>query len=158
MATLEHLVATSRLLQHAPDLEDGEQFERVLYLTPEFDVWLGKTLSALGHMHGRNRTPYEQAEQILYEYVVGRRLAYGTGFHPLDPLASHVWELKTPDLRLFGWFARRSHLILVCAELKDHLSRSAAYAPYVARVVAYRNALELDEPKAVVGVRYDEVL
>jgi hypothetical protein len=158
MATLEHLVATGRLLQHAPDLEDSEQVERVLYLAPEFDEWLGTTLYALGRKQGRNRTPYEQAEQMLYEYVIGRRLAYGTGFHPLDPLAAHVWEVKTPDVRLFGWFARRSHMILVCGDLKDHLRTHAAYAPYVARVLAYRNALDLDEPKAVVGVRHNEVL
>jgi hypothetical protein len=158
MATLEHLAATDKLISHDPDLENDEFPERFAYFAPDFDDWLAQTLAGLGRRHGRNRTPHEQAEQILYDFIIGRRLAYGSSYHPLDPLASHVWEFKTPDIRLFGWFPRRRHFVIVCGELKDNLKKRADYAPYIAGVVAFRDGLDLDEPKAVTGVRQDEVL
>ena len=109
-------------------------------------------------MHGRDRSPLEQAEQILYDFAIGRPLAYGSSYHPLDPQASYVWELKTPDIRLFGWFPKRRHLVIVCWELKDNLKKHSEYAPYVKRVTAFRDALDLDEPKAVTGVSRNDVL
>lgn len=158
MATLEDLIAAGKIAKHEADLENHELPERVVYFAPEFDAWSGGVLSGLGCQHGRNRTPYEQTEQILYEFVIGRRLAYGSAYHPLDPLSAHVWELKTPDVRLFGWFPQRGHLIIVCGELKENLRKISDYAPHVGKVVAFRDALDLDEPKAVTGVRQNEVL
>ncbi|HJU19996.1 MAG TPA: hypothetical protein VJ770_26385 [Stellaceae bacterium] len=158
MATLEHLADRDELIRYEPDLESDEFPERYAYFTPDFDTWLAATLAEMGCRHGRNRTPYEQAEQILYDFVIGRRLAYGSAYHPLDPLAYHVWELKTPDLRLFGWFPKRRHFVIVCGELKDNLKKYSDYTPYIQKVISFRNALDLDKPKAVTGVSQNEIL
>jgi hypothetical protein len=158
MATLEHLATTDKLISHEPDLENGEFPERFIYFAPDFDAWLGQTLAGLDRRHRRNRTPYEQTEQILYNFIIGRRLAYGSGYHPLDPLSANVWELKSPDVRLFGWFPRRRYLVVVCGELKENLRKISDYTPHIRKVVAFRDALDLDEPKTVTGVRQDEVL
>ncbi len=157
MATLEHLADTDKLICHDAGLEDDEFPDRYAYFAPDFDASL-TALAAIGRLHGRNRTPYEQADQILYEFVIGKSLAYGSEYHPLDPLASHVWELKTPDIRLFGWFPKRRHFVIVRWQLKDCLKKHSDYAPYVREVVEFRNALDLDEPKAVVGVTRNEVI
>jgi len=157
MATLEHLADTNKLIRHDPGLEDDEFPERYAYFTASFDASLG-ALAAIGCQHGRNRTPYEQADQILYEFVIGKQLAYGSEYHPLDPLASYVWELKTPDVRLFGWFPKRRHFVIMRWQLKDCLKKHSSYAPYVREVVDFRNALDLDEPKAVMGVTRNEVI
>jgi hypothetical protein len=158
MATLEHLAAIEELIRHEPDLESDEFPERFVYFAPEFARWVADTLSGEACRQGRNRTPHEQTEQILYDFIIGRRLAYGSAYHPLDPLPAYLWELKTPDMRLFGWFPRRRHFIIVCGELKDNLRKRSWYTPYTDRVVAFRNTLDLDEPKSVAGVRQDEVL
>lgn len=157
MATLEHLADSDKVIRHEPDLEDDEFAERYAYFAPAFDVSLS-ALRAIGCLHGRKLTPYEQTERILYDYVIGVRLAYGSDYHPLDPLGFHTWELKTPDVRLFGWFPRRRHFIIVCWRLKDDLKPAAKYASPIQEVVDFRNLLDLDEPKAVTGVRADEVL
>jgi hypothetical protein len=157
MATLEHLVDRDNLIRHEPDLEDDEFAERYVYFAPDFDAGLG-TLADVGCLHGRNRTPYEQVEQLLYDFVIGRRLAYGSSYHPLDPLTSRVWVLKTPDVRLFGWFPKRRHFVITCREFKDNLKNFTAYTPYVQHVADFRSALDLDEPKAVTGVSQSEVL
>jgi hypothetical protein len=157
MATLEHLADTDQLIRHEPDLEDGEFAERYVYFAPDCDTtWAA--LAEIDKLHGRNRTPHEQAEQLLYNFAIGRRLAYGSTYHPLDPYSLHVWGLKTPDIRLFGWFPKRRHFIIVCWELKGSIVNFSAYAPYIHQVVEFRNALDLDEPKAVTAVRQNEVL
>lgn len=76
MATLEHLAATDKLLKHEPDLDDHELPARVAYFAPDFDEWLAVTLYPLSAKRGRHLTPFEQAEQLLYEFVIGRPMAY----------------------------------------------------------------------------------
>lgn len=157
MATLEHLADTAKLIRHDPDLEDDEFAERYIYFAPDLEAgWAA--LAQIGQLHGRNRTPFEQAEQLLYAFAIGRRLTYGSTYHPLDPYSSHAWGFKTPDLRLFGWFPKRRHFIIVCREFKDNLANFSAYAPYIQQVVEFRNALDLDDPKAVMAVSQNEVL
>jgi hypothetical protein len=111
MATLEYLLATSHLIKHEPDLDHDELPERIICFAPSFTAWLNETLATIGRRQRRQLTPYEQVEQILYEFVIGRPMAYSVDYRKLDPpILAHVWELKTPDVRLFGWFARRGHL------------------------------------------------
>jgi hypothetical protein len=158
MATLEHLAATDELLKHDPDFDRHELPERIAYFAPEFDEWLGMVLWPLAPTRGHQLSPFEQAEQILYEFVVGMPMAYSVHYRKLEPLAAHVWELKTRDVRLFGWFAKKAVIVLVCGELKEKLTIGRNYKPYVGKVVAFRDALDLDPPKAITGVRHDEVL
>ncbi len=158
MATLAHLVATGNLAAHEPDLDDDELPDRAVYFAPAFDAGFGAQLVSVGCLHGRKITPYEQVEQILYEFIIGRPMTYGIHYRKLDPVMSHVWELKTPDVRLFGWFPRKSNIVIVCGDLKDNLTNFKSYAPFIAQVVAFRDVLDLDEPKAITGVRHNEVL
>jgi hypothetical protein len=158
MATLEHLAATDKLLKHEPDLDDRDLPERIAFFAPEFDGWLETVLRPLDPLRGRQLSPFEQAEQIMYEFVIGRPMAYSVDYRKLDPLPAHVWELKTTDVRLFGWFAKKAIFVLVCGELKAHLKKRREYTPFVERVVVFRRRLDLDEPKAITGVRHHEVL
>lgn len=75
MATIEYLVATHKLKKHEPDLEHDELPGRIIYFAPEFDEWLRGTLQAVGKLRGRDLTPCEQVEQILYEFVINRPMA-----------------------------------------------------------------------------------
>lgn len=73
-------------------------------------------------------------------------------------LSPNVWELKTEDVRLFGWFPQRAHFIAVCGSLKNAIRKARDYAPFIQKVIDFRTALELDEPKAITGVGHDDVL
>lgn len=158
MATLEHLVAAGKLKKHDPDLDDDELPTRIALFTPEFDTWLVTTLVNAPKDRNRNLRPFEQAEQILFDFAIGRPMAYGLHYRKLDPLAQHVWELKTEDVRLFGWFPQRAHFIAVCGSLKNAIRKARDYAPFIQKVIDFRTALELDEPKAITGVGHDDVL
>lgn len=158
MATVEHLVAVGKLKKHVPDLDDDELPERLALLSPEFEAWAQTELKPCPCLGGRFVTPFEQAEQILYEFVVGRPMAYSVHYRKLDPIGLHVWELKTPDVRIFGWFPRKCHFIAVCGELKNRIRRAKDYAPYIQRVLDFRVQLDLDEPKALTGVNHNDIL
>lgn len=158
MATLEHLAATDKLLKHEPDLDENELSERIAYFSPAFDQWLDAFLRQLASRAGRHLTPFEQAEQILYEFVAGQPMAYSVHYRKLEPLTAHVWELKTPDVRLFGWFPKRAIIVFVCGALKENVKKFDNYTPFIQEVIAFRDALDLDHPKAITGVGRHEVL
>ena len=157
MATLAQLEEAGRILRHDGGLDDDEQPERILYLAPGLE-WFTEQVLAPIRRRGRNLTPYEQVAQTFYEFVVGNVLPYGHRLHKLDPLASHIWELKTVDVRIFGWFPRRGTFVAVTGAMKDHLTTNASYEPCVTRVRAFRDDLPLDEPKYLTGMRINEIL
>jgi hypothetical protein len=91
-------------------------------------------------------------------FRVGSPMAYDVHYKKLEPLTKHVWEFKMPDVRLFGWFAKKVVVVVVCGTLKENVKRFGDYAPFIDRVVAFRDALDLDPPKAITGVHHNEVL
>ncbi|HZL59844.1 MAG TPA: hypothetical protein VFC38_09090 [Stellaceae bacterium] len=157
MATLEHLVASGKLRKHEPELDDGEMPEGIICLSPECDAWLSNHLIGTPRFSGRKLTAYDQVDQILYDFVIGRPMAYSVHYRKLEPVGSHVWELKTVDVRLFGWFCKKGHFVVVCGSLKNKLRKNKNYAPFIAKVIAFRKALDLDEPKAITGTNHNDI-
>ena len=158
MATLEHLVAAGKLKKHDPDLENDELPVRYVYMTMEVSTWIATTLRSAKREQGRSITPFEQVEQRLYEFAIGRRMTYGSMYHPLDPIGHYVWELKTAHVRLIGWFPRKATFLVVCGCMKSDLLKRADYTPHILRAVQFRTTLDLDHPKSVTGVSHNDVL
>jgi len=158
MATLATLATSGAIIQHDPDLEADEQPVRFAYASPAAHVWCRTVLPGMARDRGRNETPFEQVEQVLFEFTVGRPMAYDVTYKKLDPLGQHVWELKTVDVRLIGWFARKGCFVIVCAEMKRQLRQARLYRPLIDATVAFRASLDLDPPKEITGVRHHDVL
>ncbi len=158
MATLGYLALQGKLKKHDADLEAWEQPIRFVYFSLEADAWIANTLISAQSDHGNNRSPFEQVEAMLHEFIVRKVIAYGSRYHPLDPIGHYVWELKTPDVRLIGWFARRGVFVVVCGRLKCELKPAKLVSPCVNNVVWFRNQLDLDVPKWIVGASSNAVL
>ena len=158
MATLEHLVGVGKLKKHDPDLENDELPVRYVYMTLEVNAWIATTLRFAKNEQGHRITPFEQVEQRLYEFAIGRPMTYGSMYHPLDPIGHFVWELKTAHVRLIGWFPKKATFLVVCGCMKSDLLKRALYTPYIQRVVQFRASLNLDLPKTVTGVSQNDVL
>ena len=164
MATLAHLVAAGKLKKHEPDLEAGEQPNRVVYLAPCINVWLGTTLRMAGRDRGRNLDPFDQVEDILYGFATGRPMSYGYHYKPLLPVPGqkvgegHIWELRTPDVRLIGWFPKRATFLAVCGCMKKDITKAKMYEPYIRKTIGFRDSLDLDAPKAIIGELHHHVL
>ncbi len=70
------------------------------------------------------------------------------------PQSHDVWEIKTPDLRLLGWFVTPIEFVCVHIESKSRLASEKArginlYNIYRNNVRRFRDALPIDEPKIV---------
>lgn len=101
---------------------------------------------------GIESTPMEQLDALVGRFAAGEILTFQHHFWPLSNLGSGVWELKTQDLRVFGWFPQRDCFIGDKADNTTRIKQHRLYSGYVNEVVRFRNALDLDEPKFLEGV------
>lgn len=164
MATFAKLVDDGVVVRIDVEL-DGKQPWRSLYAYPAegtanyLPIWLRDTLPTLeSSAIGADDTPEEQLYALLELYVVGERLNLGEMYKPLFPHADGVWELRTTDTRLFGWFHQNDCFVAVFADETEHVHKHSLHTGYRNEIVRLRNALELDEPKFVAGVEEDDVL
>lgn len=157
MATIAMLEAAGVLLPYDPDFDEGEFPTRWVHQAPSFPKWMDNILRGEAPDAQRNLSPYEQVEQRLYDYCLGRPLAYDRDRKLLTPAGFSVWELKTTDVRLFGWLPLRRHFIAVCGEMKRNLRTIGSYRPFIDQVVAFRSDLDLDPPKFLPGVSPNDI-
>lgn len=142
-------------------LKACEQPERGMYGTPGFKKWLEIDLPKLepGRLSAAD-SPQEQVDWRLYQWISGKRIVYSKQFKDLMPMKDEVWEMKTVDVRIFGWIYKP--LIFICvfadyADLYKGANRSRNYEDAKQKVLAARNSLPLDEPKVATGA-FDELV
>jgi len=158
MATLNDLVEDGVLVRHVPELEPWELPTRAVYFAPDFNDIDLATLKLAPRIKGRNSAPFEQVEQILFVFVVGRAMKYGQDHKLLRPENKFVWSLRTVDVRLFGWFVKKGNFVIVRAEFKRNLLAHKNYAPLIEETLKFREGLDLGSPKFVKTVKYNEIL
>lgn len=160
MATLLELVASGDLVKIEVELEGTDQPWRVLYGTPEFINWLEKALPELETtVVGGDIEPDEQVYACFYDYIVGEDLDPDVRFKKLRRTPDlHVWELKTIDVRIFGWIPQKDVFICCFGDLADTIKLRDSYSTYMARTEYVRAQINLDEPKSIESRNYDDVL
>lgn len=134
---------------------------RRVYLTPRFTLWANQDLSACTVSHPSQPSAAAQLKAELDAFCVGKEvLTVERDFHCLLPEHHCVWELKTPDLRLFGWFIEKNWMILHAAADKNVLRNIgfSSYTPYVNDVVSCRNSLSPPLPGPIIGVKASDVV
>lgn len=97
-------------------------------------------------------TPIEQLDEFMANFCAGEVLTFQRQFRPLVHIDKGVWELKTRDLRLFGWFHKRD--CFVCSAIDDATKVKGPprlYNGYRDQAGHDRDTLDLDEPKFVQG-------
>lgn len=160
MATLMTLMERGDLDQIEIELSPGQMPEGFLAATPRCRDWLLNDLPMLETtVVGGRQTPSEQVDDILYRFVTGKALNIGVDFKHMHPHQDEVWELRTDDVRIFGWFAHEHAFVGVVADASDRVHEFGLHAPYLREVVRVRNELDLDNPKFVpadlVKMRWD---
>lgn len=76
------------------------------------------------------------------------------------PQKDEVWEMKTPDIRIFGWIYQPLKFVVVFGDYADlYKGRNArrSYDDAVQRVKNRRDGLDLDPPKFAAGT-FDELV
>ena len=157
MATIPTLVNDNVLDEIQVVLEDGEFPARQFYGSR----WQQDDLPNLeaGRLKA-TETPAEQLDNVLYKWIAGKEIKYDRMFKDLMPMKDEVWELKTADLRIFGWMYQPGKFIAVFADYADLYKGTRAKKSYEdarERVLKARAELKLDEPKFTGGT-FDDLV
>jgi hypothetical protein len=161
MSTFITLLEDKRLYRVTLQLPRNQFHERKLYAYPECLRWMREDVPKM--KTGRLRsalTPREQLLERLRQWMSGDPMDYWPEFHDMDPRSDEVWELKTDDLRIFGWMYRPKEFIAVRGGYADDYKpprKTKVYADDRREVVKARNALPLDGDKYSKG-RFDELV
>lgn len=156
MATISTLAGPNGpLTSITVPLRVGVQPERSFYALGGFVHWVVNTLPGLatGRLQAA-QTPRQQLDSVLRTWMIGRPMRYPEVMNDLSPMAMEVWELKTPDLRIFGWIYRPKVFIAVLGDYADDYkppTKTKNYADARNSVVAARDALDIDPPKFTAG-------
>lgn len=151
MATLIELSGNAGPLFKLDALEANQQEFRCIYLSQKLKDWMHNDLPRLQATWQTELTCQEQVAELVQGFCAGDELDSSTQFHALRPYGQGVWELKTGDVRIFGWFAKKDHFVGVVAHDAYFVKRHDLYHGLVGEVVRYRDALDLDNPKFVPG-------
>jgi hypothetical protein len=133
-------------------LEQGVQEFRQFYVSPDLRKWITDVLPTSTSVWNIELTPLEQFVDLTETFCTGDRLMYGHQLKPLTHIAEGIWELKTQDIRIFGWFPKKDCFIGVVADDATKIKKHNLYRGY-ANVTTrrFRDALNLDDPKYISG-------
>jgi hypothetical protein len=159
MPTIATLVDSGAIKRIDVELHPREQPQRLLYGTPGFIVWLEERVT-------KNEksplfleiSPLQQLDNLFYEFVSGRPLVFSRQFRFVRAESNAVWEMKTPDLRVFGWFMKRDCFVAVFGDWTNHVKDFALYRGYRLEVRRLRRELGVEDDLCVKGLEPDDVL
>ena len=151
MATLIKLSEAKAIHKIDPGLDAGQQEFRLFYAAPNLIGWMDKVLPTLASDWKLELSPLEQFDALLEIYCSGDVLTYDRRFKPLTHHLDGVWELKTPDLRIFGWFPQKDQFIGWAADMASKVKKHELYHGYAREAGRFRDKLDLDAPKFVPG-------
>lgn len=159
MSTLLDLVEQGRLLRFDPELPPRQQEERLVYLFPRVKQKTEELLPGLESDFEHEISPEEQLYAFLADFCAGETLEFDRQFHVLHHHERGVWEMKTRDLRLFGWFYRQDCFVWTNLDLKRRLlAVRGLVSGYRDEAVRDRDALPLVGSKYVEGDRPNDVV
>jgi hypothetical protein len=155
MATPDKIATLTRIVV---PLKWGEFDEREFHAMPSLVRFLEEILpGAKTGILEATETPAAQMDTLLRKWNSGKPMAYSRAFSNLKPTVRGVWEMKTADLRVFGWLWRPKVFIATFAGLADDYKSQnrnppkESYAEARDRVVWIRDRLGLDPPTFVTG-------
>lgn len=159
MATIANLLENGFLVALDITLDGRVQPWRRLVASPQFVTWVQRDLPNLESSSiGCEITPIEQVDALFSRFVSGETLHFDRQFHCLRPSTAGIWELKTIDVRVFGWFYAVDLFIAFAGSHADIVKDRHLYPGYRDQAKRHRDLLDLDEPKYVPGDSAHDVI
>ena len=125
MATIATLCELGELEALDPGISAAELPTRRLYGTVEFVKWLNDVLPELvveDDPLSDDLSPMEQVAALFSEYLLGEAFSTDRRFKKLNSTPQHhVWELKAPDVRIFGWVPAKDCFVCCFGDLKNEV-------------------------------------
>src|ERR1700733_4902519 len=130
MATVIELALQGVLTKLDVELDDGAQELRRIYMGPKLVAWVRGDLLTLESDRNVETEPLGQFDDLTTVFCAGDTLTYDHQFKPLTYVEDGIWELKTADLRIFGWFPEKDCFIGVIADTKARILEYPLYKAY----------------------------
>lgn len=149
MATILELVARGDLERLDPQLDPDEQEFRLVFFVREVVTRLPEQLEQMQSSCNVEQSPAEQLDDILYNFTSGKPLGYPRDFHEMYHRGDGFWELRTADVRVFGFFHRKDCFVCTDVADKNRLVEFRLTSQYVAQGKRRLAQLDLNEPKCI---------
>lgn len=159
MPTIADLVDNGAIIKIDVELAPRDQPLRLLYGTPQFIQWLQQLVRGDEPLRRLGQTTAaEQIDDLFHSFLSSETLIFTRQFRVVRAEANAVWELKTPDIRIFGWFMARDCFLAVFGNWADTIKDHDLYRGYRIAIRRLRRELGIDETLCVKGVAPDDVL
>lgn len=158
MATIYTLVAGGVLVRLDPGLPSNEQETRLIHMSLRLRDWMAEKLPVLVPRWVSELSPQEQLAAFIENFCRGTVLQYPRQFHSLFYIEDGIWELKTADVRVIGWFHAIDCFIGVVADDATRIKQIGLTHGYCGEVKRFRDQLDLDEPKYIKGSDPNDVV
>lgn len=159
MATLDDLVAAGLLRRVTLRLGRKEYDDRQFFGSAAFLEWLhGPVMSAVS-FYPDDIAPKLQAHALLKDFITGKPFCGTRLFKKMSPASDDVWELRSPDIRVFGWFPRKDCYVATSGDLFGNLKGDPPlYEKHRIDCVSFRSEIQMTEPMYVAGANENDVV
>ncbi|MCJ2078751.1 hypothetical protein MKK68_24435 [Methylobacterium sp. E-016] len=159
MDTLENLLADPGIVRLEAVLGPRELPNRRLFGTQDFVRWLdGQVRQQEPSPSGAETTPLEQIDDLFHRYSTGGFLAHRREFRCVKVEKNPVWELKTVDVRIFGWFPARDCFVCVFGDFADRVKDHDLYRGYRLEIRRMRREMGIKEDLCGMGGAPSDVI
>ncbi|GJD35124.1 hypothetical protein [Methylobacterium aerolatum] len=159
MDTLSALLADPSILRIEVSLGPRDLPVRRVFGTRAFVDWLEQRRAGMEKSKlGIDLSITEQIDSLFYRFIVGDVLRNRWDFRCVKIEKYPVWEMKTPDIRIFGWFPEKDCFIAVCGGWADHIKDYDLYRGYRLEIRRLRRTMNLARDLCGRGTTPDDVI
>ncbi|WP_157009812.1 hypothetical protein [Sphingobium sp. YBL2] len=152
------LEASGALVRFDADLGASVLEIRRIYLLERVPGQIEQRIEKTGSDRQIEIEPKEQLDGLLADFCEGEEVMAATQFKCLQPKENGIWELKTPDVRVFGWFYEKDCFIVSAVDAKWRILEHGLYNGYISEAVRLRAELFGENAKFVEGTEPDDVI
>lgn len=158
MSTLLEHLQTGALVRFDPELGLGVLEQRRIYMLARVPDQIAMRIVGTTSDRHLEIAPDEQLDGLLADFCEGIEIAAGTQFKCLVPQQNCIWELKTPDVRMFGWFYEKDCFIATAVDAKWRIREHKSYRGYIVEAAHFRSQLFGEDAGFIKGMEPDDVL
>ncbi|WP_223177799.1 hypothetical protein [Sphingobium sp. KCTC 72723] len=155
---IEQLIASGVIERYDPELEAHVLEARTIYMFKKVRDQIADRVQHAASDRQLETSPMEQLDAVFTDFCDGTELYTSEQFKCLNPKSKGVWEIKTPDVRMFGWFYLKDVFIATSVDTKHRILEHNLYTGYINEASDLRIKFFGDEAEYISGTEPDNVI
>lgn len=158
MATLTELQERGRL-EEVEDISlvPGQKRRELYIMVPEASDDVRRVVGRYTATWNPSLSISDQMVQLFHDFISGKSLHHPEDFHVLLEVEDGIWELKTDDVRFFGWFPDKDNFVIATVGYAD-MVKDGKYASFISTALFRRKDLALNDGKFIQGEEPNNVI